>query len=56
MRGASDSIANFSTFSNPADAQNVSCLGLCGRNIYPKAMLNMDWELLILNCQYLYSK
>ena len=25
---ASDSVANFSTNSNPADTQNVSCLGL----------------------------
>ena len=23
--------------SNPADAQNVSCLGLCGRDICPKS-------------------
>ena len=23
--------------SNPADAQNVSCLGLCGRDIFPKS-------------------
>ena len=33
QRGTSDSVANFSAFSNPADAQNVSCLGLCGRDI-----------------------
>ena len=36
QRGASDSIACFSALSNPADAQNVSCLGLCGRDICPK--------------------
>ena len=36
-RGASDSIANFSMFSNPADAQNISCLGLCGMDICPKS-------------------
>ena len=36
MRGASDSVTDSSTFSNPADAQNVSCLGLCGRDICSK--------------------
>ena len=30
QRGASDSIANFSALSNPADSQNVFRLGLCG--------------------------
>ena len=35
QRGASDSVANFSTLSNPADAQNASCLGLCDREICP---------------------
>ena len=37
QRGASDSVANLSALSNPADAQNVSCLGLCGRDICPKS-------------------
>ena len=36
-RGASDSVTDFSMLSNPADAQNVSCLGLCGRDICPKS-------------------
>ena len=31
--GASDSATDSSTLSNPADAQNVSCLGLCGKDI-----------------------
>ena len=35
-RGASDSITDSSVLSNPADAQNVSCLGRCGRDICPK--------------------
>ena len=35
-RGTSESIANFSGLSNHADAQAVSCLGLCGRDICPK--------------------
>ena len=35
--GASDSITDSPTLSNPADAQNVSCLGLCGRDICPKS-------------------
>ena len=37
QRGTSDSVANFSALSNPADAQNFSCLGLCSRDIYPKS-------------------
>ena len=36
-RGASDSVTDSLTFSNPADAQNVSCLGLCGSDICPKS-------------------
>ena len=36
-RGASDSVTDSSTLSNPADAQNVSYLGLCGRDICPKS-------------------
>ena len=36
-RGASDSVTDTSVLSNPADAQNVSCLGLCGRDICPKS-------------------
>ena len=36
-RGASDSVTDSSVLSNPADAQNVSCLGLCGRDICPKS-------------------
>ena len=36
-RGASDSVTDSSVLSNPVDAQNVSCLGLCGRNICPKS-------------------
>ena len=36
-RGAYDSATDSSVLSNPADAQNVSCLGLCGRDICPKS-------------------
>ena len=36
-RGASGSVTDSSVLSNPADAQNVSCLGLCGRDIRPKS-------------------
>ena len=36
--GASDSVAYFSALLNSADAQNVSCLGLCGRDIWLKAI------------------
>ena len=36
-RGASDSVTDSSVLSNPADDQNVSCLGLCGRDICPKS-------------------
>ena len=35
--GASDSITDSSVLSNPADAQNVYNLGLCGRDICPKS-------------------
>ena len=35
QRGASDN--DSSTLSNPADAQNVSCLGLYGRDIIQKS-------------------
>ena len=37
QRGKSDSVANFPALSNPTDAQNVSCLGLCGSDICPKS-------------------
>ena len=37
QREASDSVTDFSVLSNPDDAQNVSCLGLCGRDICPKS-------------------
>ena len=37
QREASDTVANFSALSNPADAQNVSCLGLSVRDICPKS-------------------
>ena len=37
QRGASDSVTNYSVLPNPAGAQNVSCLGLCGRDICPKS-------------------
>ena len=37
QRGTSDSVAYFSVLSNPADAKNVSCLGLCGRDICPNS-------------------
>ena len=30
-RVASDNVTDSSVLSNPANAQNVSCLGLCGR-------------------------
>ena len=33
---ASNSITNISEVSNAAVAHNVSCLGLCDRNIFPK--------------------
>ena len=36
QRGAFDSVAYFSALSNPADIQNVSCLGLCDKNICSK--------------------
>ena len=36
-RGAFDSVTDSSVLSNSADAQNVSCLGLCGRDICPKS-------------------
>ena len=39
QRGSSDSFANFSKLSNPADAQNVSCLGVCGRDICPLCLI-----------------
>ena len=35
--GAFDRVTDCSVLSNPADAQNVSCLGLCGRDICPKS-------------------
>ena len=34
---ASNSVTDSSELSNPADAQNVSCLGLCGKDICPKS-------------------
>ena len=37
QRGVYDSVTNLSALSNPADVQNVSCLGHCGRNIIPKS-------------------
>ena len=37
QRGASDSVTDISVLSNPADAQNVSCLGHCGKDICPKS-------------------
>ena len=38
QHGASDdSVTDFSVLLNPADAQNVSCLGLCGMDICPKS-------------------
>ena len=37
QRGTSDSVTDSSVLSNPVDAQNVSCLGLCGRDICPKS-------------------
>ena len=36
-RGVSDSVTESSLISKPADAQNVSCLGLYGRVICPKS-------------------
>ena len=36
-RGTSESVTDSSVLSNLADAQNVSCLGLCGRDICPKS-------------------
>ena len=37
QRSTSDSVTDSSVLSNSADAQNVSCLGLCGRGICPKS-------------------
>ena len=36
-RGASDRVTDSSVLSNPADAHNVSFLGLCGRDFCPKS-------------------
>ena len=36
-RGASDSVTDSPMLSNPSDVQNVSCLGLCGRDICSKS-------------------
>ena len=36
--GASDSVTDSSVLSNPTDAQNVSCLRLCGRDICPEKL------------------
>ena len=36
-RGASDSVTDSSVLSNPTDAQNVFCMGLCDRDICPKS-------------------
>ena len=36
-RGVSDSVTDSSVLSNPAEAHNVSCLGLCGRDICSKS-------------------
>ena len=36
-REAFDSVANFSALSNLADAQNVSCLEFCGRDVCPNS-------------------
>ena len=50
-RGASDSVTDSSVLSNPTDAQNVSCLGLCGRDICPKSSaLNMGRVLSTFSC------
>ena len=37
-RGASDSVTDSPVISNPTDPQNVSCLGLCGRDICPEKL------------------
>ena len=39
QREASDSVTGSLSLvvSNPADAQNISCLGLCGRDVCPKS-------------------
>ena len=36
-RGSSDSVSNFSVVSNPADPLNISCLELCGWEIFSKS-------------------
>ena len=36
QREASNSVTDSLALSNPADAQNVSCLGLCSKDICPK--------------------
>ena len=38
QRRASDSVTEFSVLLNHADVQNVSCLGLCGRDICSKSI------------------
>ena len=50
QRGTSDSVTYSSILSNPTDAQNVSCLGLCDWDICPKS-----WVLSTLSCYYLYK-
>ena len=50
QRGASDSFTDSSMLSNPAEAHNVSCLGLCGRVFSQKAILDMSSELLTHSC------
>ena len=37
QRWGSDSVTDSSVLSNPAEAQNVSCLGLYGRDICTKS-------------------
>ena len=37
QREASDSVIYFSALSNLADVQNVTCLGLCASDIFPKS-------------------
>ena len=49
--GVPDSVANFSVIYNPADAQNVSCMGHFWYECLPKkTIFHTGWVLSILSC------
>ena len=52
----SESVANFSTFSNPATPRMYPVWDFVVGIFARKAMFNMGWVLSILSCQYLNSK